>query len=115
MLKTLSVKNLTVFRELNLICSPGLNVIVGENGMGKTHLLKVAYALIATSSDASKKTHSPEPTKTYLQKAYAEKLTGVFRPESVGRLARRKQGRDRCEVSLTFDDEALNTESPRIL
>ncbi|GFM87448.1 ATP-binding protein [Pseudomonas cichorii] len=109
MLKTLSVKNLTVFRELNLICSPGLNVIVGENGMGKTHLLKVAYALIATSSDASKKTHSPEPTKTYLQKAYAEKLTGVFRPESVGRLARRKQGRDRCEVSLTFDDEALNT------
>ncbi|KPB38076.1 putative ATP-binding protein [Pseudomonas savastanoi pv. phaseolicola] len=109
MLKTLSVKNLTVFRELNLTCSPGLNVIVGENGMGKTHLLKVAYALIATSAEAAKKANLAEPTKTYLQKAYADKLTGVFRPESVGRLARRKQGRGRCEISLAFDDSALDT------
>ena len=49
MLKKISVKNLTVFRELDLTCCSGLNVIVGENGMGKTHLLKVAYAVVNES------------------------------------------------------------------
>ncbi|MFG0468026.1 ATP/GTP-binding protein [Pseudomonas putida] len=109
MLKKISVKNFTVFRDLNLNCCSGLNIIVGENGMGKTHLLKAAYALIATAAEAAKKPNSIDPTKTHLQKAYAEKLMGVFRPESVGRLARRKQGRDRCEISLSFDEVAFDT------
>lgn len=107
MLERVDIQNLTVFRELNLSCSPGLNVIVGENGMGKTHLLKMAYSLIAVSAEASKR--NLEPTKTYLQKAYADKLMGVFHPESVGRLARRRQGRDRCEVSLGFHNAKLDT------
>ena len=29
----------------------GLNVFVGENGTGKTHLLKLPYAMLATSAD----------------------------------------------------------------
>lgn len=109
MLKKISVKNFTVFRDLNLNCCSGLNIIVGENGMGKTHLLKAAYALIATVAEAAKKPNSADPTKTHLQKAYAEKFMGVFRPESVGRLARRKQGRDRCEIALSFDEVAFDT------
>lgn len=109
MLKKISVKNLTVFRKLDLTCCSGVNVIVGENGMGKTHLLKVAYSLIAASAEAGKKDSSTDPTKTYLQKAYAEKLVGVLKPETVGRLASRKQGRDRCQISLSFDDSSLDT------
>lgn len=109
MLEKISVKNLTVFRELNLTCCSGLNVIVGENSMGKSHLLKAAYALIASSVEAGRRDNSVEPTKTYLQKAYADKLVGVLRPEYVGRLARRKQGRDRCQISLSFDDASLDT------
>ena len=33
----------------------------------------------------------------------AQKLMNVFRPESLGRLARRKQGRSRCEVKVEFE------------
>lgn len=58
---------------------------------------------------AGKKLNGTEPTKTYLQKAYGEKLKGVFRPEKLGRLASRQQGRERCEVALVFDDIGLNT------
>ena len=32
----------------------------------------------------------------------------MFRPEALGRLARRRQGRERCEVSVTFRDEAAS-------
>ncbi|MEW6279748.1 MAG: hypothetical protein AB1758_14065 [Candidatus Eremiobacterota bacterium] len=31
-------------------------------------------------------------------------MIGVFRPESLGRLARRRRGREGCEVTLRFSD-----------
>lgn len=109
MLKQLSVKNLTLFpHEHQLQFAAGLNVFIGENGTGKTHLMKAIYSLIATSEEASRKQNSP-PTKTYLQKAYADKLLGVFKPDTLGRLASRKQGRSRCELTLHFKDPVFDT------
>jgi len=110
MLKQLTIKNLTVFSESVFDFSPNLNVIIGENSTGKSHLLKIAYSVMATSSEAGKKNSAVEPTKAYLQKAIAEKLINVFRPDSLGRLVRRRQGRDRCEVSFRFDQEALDSD-----
>lgn len=46
MLKQLTLHNFTVFKEAHLTFSPGLNVIIGENGTGKTHLLKLAYLFL---------------------------------------------------------------------
>lgn len=108
MLKTLSIKNLTVFQEAKLEFAPGLNVIVGENGCGKSHLLKVAYAVIAASAEEGRKSANSIPVKTHWQKALANKLVNVLRPESLGRLARRKQGRERCELGLRFSDDRFN-------
>jgi len=109
MLKKLSVKNCTVFSKAELNFRSGLNAIIGENGSGKSHLLKVAYSLIAASAEAGRKPNAKEPTKTYFQKALANKLVRVLRPESLGRLARRKQGRERCEITMDFSDPELNT------
>lgn len=110
MLNSLAIKRFTVFRDECITLSPSLNVIVGENSMGKSHLLKLAYALIATSAEQGRKPNAGEPTKAVLQKAYGEKLAGVFKPESgIGRLVRRKQGRERCEVGAAFSDAALDT------
>jgi len=73
-----------------------LNVIIGENGLGKSHVLKVIYSLLKVQSEKI------EFTKTALSKAYADKLSAVMRPEELGRLVRRQQGRGRCEIELTF-------------
>ncbi|MCP5163051.1 MAG: AAA family ATPase [Hahellaceae bacterium] len=108
MLKRMIVKNLTVFQESDLVFSAGLNVIIGENGCGKSHVLKAAYSLIAASAEEGRKPGAGDPTKTAMQKTYAEKLVNVFRPEALGRLARRKQGRERCELSLEFDESKLD-------
>ncbi|MEA5010033.1 AAA family ATPase [Clostridium tyrobutyricum] len=35
--------NITVFKKLTLNMSSGINIIIGENGTGKTHLLKMIY------------------------------------------------------------------------
>ena len=39
MITKLTVQNFTVFTGLTLELSPKINVIIGENGTGKTHLL----------------------------------------------------------------------------
>lgn len=51
MLKSLKLKNFTVFVEEHLHFGKNVNVIVGENGTGKTHLLKAIYAGLAQSHE----------------------------------------------------------------
>lgn len=100
MLRSLSIRNFTVFAQADLDFVDGLNVIVGDNGTGKTHLLKLPYAFMAMSADEHRK-RTDRPTKTLLQTRLAEKIINVFRPEDrLGRLARRQPGRSRCEVKI---------------
>lgn len=100
MLKEASFQSLTTVPNGKWKFSAGLNVIVGENGLGKSHVLKVLYSMLKVQSGRSE-----ELNKTSLEKAYAEKLTRVMRPEALGRLVKRKQGRDRCEIRLTMKDD----------
>ncbi len=46
MIQSLEIKNFTVFGEARLDFGRHLNVIAGENGSAKTHLLKLAYAAL---------------------------------------------------------------------
>ena len=102
MLKSLWIRDFTVFKEAKLEFAKGLNVIVGANGTGKTHLLKLPYAVMAMSAEEGKK-RTGLPTKTLLQTRIAEKLSSVFRPEDrVGRLVRRQRGLNSCEVTMSF-------------
>lgn len=98
MLKSAKFRNFTTVPNEEWHFGTGLNVIVGENGLGKSHVLKAIYALLKVQSNKN-----AELTKTLLEKAYAEKLMGVMRPESLGRLVKRKQGRERCELVLNMN------------
>ncbi len=99
MLKSAKFKNFTTVPNEEWHFGKGLNVIVGENGLGKSHALKAIYALLKVQSNKN-----AEFTKTWLEKAYAEKLVGVMRPEALGRLVKRKQGRERCELILNMNE-----------
>ncbi|RYD38072.1 MAG: ATP-binding protein, partial [Verrucomicrobiaceae bacterium] len=52
MLQSLHIENLTVFPKADLTFGKNLNIFIGENGLGKTHLLKAIYAGIAASAEA---------------------------------------------------------------
>ncbi len=109
MLKSLEVRNFTVFSEARLDFAKGLNVIVGENGAGKTHLLKLPYAVMAMSAEEGRRRgDSRPPTKSFLQPRIAQKLFNVFRPERLGRLALRQRGHSRCEVKVTFSESGTS-------
>jgi len=101
-LKSLRIRNFTVFKEADLTFAGGLNVIVGANGTGKSHLLKLPYAVMAMSAEEGRKRSEP-PTKTLLQTRIADKIHGVFRPEErLGRLVHRQRGYNKCEVDMDF-------------
>lgn len=101
MLKTASFQSFTTVPNGTWKFSNGLNVIIGENGVGKSHILKALYALLKCQA-----VRSEELSKSVLEKAYAEKLVRVMRPESLGRLVKRKQGRGRCEIRVSMRNSA---------
>ncbi|MCL2082739.1 MAG: ATP-binding protein [Oscillospiraceae bacterium] len=43
-IENLHLKNFTVFEDIEVEFSKGINVFIGENGSGKTHLMKFLYA-----------------------------------------------------------------------
>ncbi|MDH0734347.1 AAA family ATPase [Achromobacter spanius] len=45
MISKLHLKNFIAFTDLSIDFSPGINIVIGENGTGKTQLLKAALAL----------------------------------------------------------------------
>lgn len=75
-LTKLRLERFTAFDNLILALSPGINVFLGKNGTGKTHLMKVAYAAC-------------DITKSKI--GFPEKLNRVFLPSgrSIGRLVKR--------------------------
>ena len=101
------LENFTVFESLDLEPSPGINVLVGANGTGKTHLMKVCYA-------ACDVTNTSEP--------FLQKLTDVFLPSSKNFSRLVRQCRDVSYGAVTVTRGTLklnltiykNEEDPRL-
>jgi predicted ATPase len=82
--RRLVLKEFSAFRAADLEFVDGLNIFIGANGTGKTHVLKVLYSMIEGS------------------KPIESKLAGVFKPDGdkLGRLVRRVHGTNTATVVL---------------
>ena len=69
------MSNFTCFADLEVSFSDRINVIIGENGLGKTHLLKVLYNTAQYKGNKSFTSKAPEGLLT--------KLTGEERVISI--------------------------------
>ena len=98
MLSNLNLINFTAFKKANLDFSKGLNVIVGENGTGKTHLLKLGY-LISTIGESQIKNRSAV-SKESIERHLADRLLHILKPEQIGNLAN-SGGKGKSVVSGT--------------
>jgi energy-coupling factor transporter ATP-binding protein EcfA2 len=119
MLKQITLKNFTVFPEADLHFASGLNVIVGENGCGKTHLLKVTYALIeAVAENTGINPTVKKLSNNVLKDKYHKKLSGTF-SSSIESLSRKRNVVNKKDtpinvvipifyISLFFKDSKFN-------
>ena len=91
------LENFTAFAELDLELSPGINVLVGANGTGKTHLMKVCYAVCDVHKTVVFPKNKEHPTTLSIElEAYipiSEKLVNIFLPahRSLGRLIKQQE------------------------
>jgi AAA15 family ATPase/GTPase len=103
-IKSLTVENFAVFQtRLQWQDHASLNVIIGENDTGKTHLLKLLYALARTIEDYWKKQAGPQPLP--LSDLLANKLLWTFLPEkfSLGKLVS-KGARSKFAAEMTWGE-----------
>jgi predicted ATPase len=108
MIHSLHIENLTVFQEAELKFGKNLNIVIGENGAGKSHILKAAYVPLAVTAARSGDERMVVHSKAQLQTLLADKLQGVFRPDGLWRLVRRQRGRSKCRLKYVFDRPRLN-------
>ena len=87
MITKFKVKDFTAFSELQLHFNQGINVLIGENGTGKTHVMKAIYAACCVVDKRNDRT-------------FDQKLKSVFQPLSIGRLVHRHIGRGSGKVSI---------------
>lgn len=81
---------------------PGVNVLLGANGTGKTFVAKALYTLVKSLSGEGAPGVPP-------REAVRAKLAGVFRPDDgdIRRLVRRVHGgKANGRISITLDDRA---------
>lgn len=102
--KSLVVENFVAFQQKLVWRHASLNVIIGENDTGKTHLLKLLYAMSRAIEDYSKKKAGPEPKD--LTELLAQKLRWTFLPPKLelGRLVSRGTG-NRLSVELGWNTD----------
>lgn len=101
MIRSLYMENFCAFRHSETSTdavhfSPGLNVVVGPNDSGKTQLLKLIYCLAWMGARYQEKKRSATAARL------EEKLKAVFKVDTVGRLASRRQGEQQVHVGAEF-------------
>jgi len=92
-LRRLKLQDFSAFQLSEIDLVDGMNVFVGANGTGKTHVMKVMYALVESARSGGE---------------LAAKLAGVFKPDEdqIGRLARRVHGLSTAKVILHADAQS---------
>ncbi|MFW2079841.1 AAA family ATPase [Acinetobacter guillouiae] len=101
MINKISLENFTLFHKIEMELSPKINIIIGENGTGKTQLLKAAYAASSSRQQIGATNSDDDVIRTKM----TERLIKLFLPldDKLGKLHR--NGADtNAKVNLIFGD-----------
>ena len=95
-MEKLKLANFTVFSKLDIDFSEGINIFIGENGTGKTHIMKVLYSACQASR---------------IEVSFAHKIVKVFRPDdlNISRLVSRGKDGDAAVIEVVSSKSSIKT------
>ncbi len=107
MLKRLHIQNFTVFAEADFEFGPGLNVVVGTNGTGKSHVLKLGYAVLRSMISGVRLLSAPVFSTP---DSPLTSLKNIFRPSppNITKLIRRGAASQTAVIEYTLSDERVS-------
>lgn len=91
-IKHLKLENITVFNLNEIAFNEGINILIGENGTGKTHILKILYSACQATN----------PKISFPNKLVRTMLPDDFK---IARLITRKPGNHSSEIKITAQSE----------
>ena len=96
-IKKIKLENYTVFENHQVEFGPGINIFIGENGTGKTHILKVLYS---ACQSVDQKT------------SFSHKLVSTMLPDDykIARLTTRKPGNRSAMIRITAGEPEVGQE-----
>jgi predicted ATPase len=97
----LTLENFTAFEQVTFDFCPGINVLVGANATGKSHVMKVVYTLLKTYEAALRQGKN---IADYEVEVLADAMVpDIFQINSLGELVR--EGEEEAEVSFKYNNE----------
>jgi predicted ATP-dependent endonuclease of OLD family len=100
MLKSLNIKNFTVFADTWIEFSSGFNIIIGDNATGKSHLLGLGYSVMRSLYQVTR------DNVKQLQIQLEDKLEGVFKPDKLSHLCRHPLSSQPAKIIVNMTDDA---------
>ena len=96
-LKSAKIENFTVFDKIAINFCDGINIFIGENATGKTHLLKVLYSACRSNR---------------IDTDFGQKIVRTMLPDDfrIERLVNRRQGNHNAKIKVTASDEENKNE-----
>jgi len=103
-LTELKLRNFTVFEEADFSFAPGINVFIGENGTGKSHVLKALYAVL-------KGVRVPQADKSEAERWQRERFAEIFKtdsgtPAAVKSLVRVGEGAEAASLMVAAEPQS---------
>lgn len=105
MIRELTVQGVTVFPEREYFeFVPGINLVIGGNDSGKSHLLKLSYALAKWSSNGGKKSL---PEKWAEEQRLRNDLMRVFSSHDLTGLTALNRGNSHAVVEVAMEGQGV--------
>ena len=125
MMDSIHLRNFTAFSDAEFTFADGLNVIVGENGTEKTHVLKAAYSLVYVTTRGNKESGSSSRRRRTFSRQLPANSTrssnrtiseacppyGAGSASAVKLAAGRAAGRQRPYIQFQHHQQALRSRS----
>jgi predicted ATPase len=100
-----SLEQFTAFAEPTTFnFNPGINVLIGANSTGKTHLMKAMYSMLKVCERTNK---NQIENKRHIAVLAEENLMGVFKPNKIGHLVRHQESTHEAKIALDYDDRHI--------
>jgi len=105
MYKKLKIENFTLIEKEELNFSKNINVFIGKNSSGKTHMMKLLYSIAKTYESVEEL----EKSKSKFGLPLTKELLKNFMISKVGKLSSKVKGHNLSRVEVfNYNDESLN-------